>query len=111
MVGFAFLDKPIDKNYINHIDGDKLNNMINNLEWVSRSENEKHAFANHLKTPTRGELSGMAKLTYRQVEEIRQKYCTGDKTKYSIRKLAREYDVGKTTILCIVQRKTWINDE
>lgn len=111
LVGFAFLDKPIDKNYINHIDGDKLNNMINNLEWVSRSENEKHAFANHLKTPTRGELSGMAKLTYRQVEEIRQKYCTGDKTKYSIRKLAREYDVGKTTILCIVQRKTWINDE
>ena len=111
LVGFSFLDKPIDKNYITHIDGNKLNNRIDNLEWVNRSENEKHAFANHLKTPTRGELSGMAKLTYQQVEEIRKKYNMGDKKKYSTRKLAKEYNVGKSTILYIVQGKTWKGKE
>lgn len=111
LVGFAFLDKPIDKNYINHIDGNKLNNRVDNLEWVTKSENEKHAFANHLKRPTRGELSGMAKLTYQQVEEIRKKYSTGNKKKYSTRKLAKEYNVGKSTVLYIVQGKTWKNEK
>ena len=81
-----------------------LNYSISNLGKV---RNEKHAFANHLKRPTRGELSGMAKLTYQQVKEIRKKYSTGNKKKYSTRKLAKEYNVGKSTILYIVQGKTW----
>ena len=45
------------------------------------------------------------------VEDLIALLCLPHTEKYSIRKLAREYDVGKTTILCIVQRKTWINDE
>ena len=49
LVAKTFLQKPTNKDYVNHIDGNKLNNCVNNLEWVTRSENEKHAFANKLK--------------------------------------------------------------
>lgn len=40
------------KTFVNHIDGDKSNNTITNLEWVTQSENEKHAFKTELKHTT-----------------------------------------------------------
>ncbi len=41
----AFLPNPLSKKYINHRDGVKTNNALENLEWVSHSENMKHAYA------------------------------------------------------------------
>lgn len=50
LVAEAYLPKDdINKNQVNHIDGNKLNNAINNLEWVSQSENQQHAIKNELK--------------------------------------------------------------
>lgn len=54
LVGDAFLENPHGKKEINHINGNKLDNSVENLEWVSRSENMKHAFASHLKEPSGG---------------------------------------------------------
>lgn len=44
IVATAFLDNPDCKPCVNHVDGDKANNSINNLEWYTHSENMKHSY-------------------------------------------------------------------
>jgi hypothetical protein len=39
----AFIPNPLNLETVNHIDGNKLNNSLENLEWMSRSENIKHS--------------------------------------------------------------------
>lgn len=106
LVAIAFIPLIEGKEYVNHIDGDKLNNRVDNLEWVSRSENEKHAFANGLKTPTRGERSGVAKATQEQVDYIRSVYVAGSKD-FSTRALAKKIGLSKSAIQAITSGKTW----
>ncbi|MDC6267239.1 NUMOD4 domain-containing protein [Lysinibacillus fusiformis] len=48
LIAVTFLDKPDGKDYINHIDGNRLNNQIINLEWCDHTENNNHAFDNDL---------------------------------------------------------------
>ena len=53
LVALAFIDNPANLEQVNHIDGNKFNNSYLNLEWVSRSDNMKHAYKLGLQTPTK----------------------------------------------------------
>jgi hypothetical protein len=52
LIAVHFIDNPNNKPCINHIDGNKLNNTINNLEWCTIQENTQHAYNCGLQLPT-----------------------------------------------------------
>ena len=71
LVMMAF--KPVDNMenlQVNHIDGNKTNNTLNNLEWCTASQNQRHAFDTGLSKSRRGESSNLSKLTQKDIELI-----------------------------------------
>lgn len=108
LVASAFIPNPENKPFVNHIDGNKHNNNVENLEWCTKSENEKHAWLNGLKTDiaTKGELHGMHKLRERDVRYIRNNHVRNGGT-MKTGELAKMFSVNPQTITEIVSKRTW----
>ncbi len=70
MVAEAFIDNPNNYPYVNHIDGNKENNSVENLEWVTAQMNTQHAELHHLVNHARGESSGANVYPEEKIREV-----------------------------------------
>ena len=102
MVAFAFLGPPPRGHQVNHKDGNPLNNVCTNLEWVTPKENAQHAVRMGLYRI--GERHPDAKLTEDQVREARKEYLAGGVTKLA---LAKRCGVDSKTMGSLLSYKTW----
>ena len=101
----AFIPNPKNLPEINHKNGIKTDNRVENLEWCTRSQNLTHAFRVLLRPPVKvyGERHGNSKLTDSEVKIIRSEYTKNDT---SIKNLSERFLVSKTQIRLIVQNKS-----
>ncbi len=102
LVAQAFIPNPQNKPQVNHKNGIKTDNKVENLEWCTQKENAQHAYINGLEP--RGSKNGNALLTEKQILEIRNKHVP---RKYPFKQLSKEYNVSVSNIASIVQRKSW----
>jgi hypothetical protein len=94
----VFIPNPGNKPQVNHIDGNKLNNNLNNLEWVTCQENVRHAYDTGLTSIQYGLEHHSSVLNWKDVNYIIQNYKPYDK-KYGARSMGRKFNVSHSTIL------------
>ena len=99
LVAEKYIPNPENKPQVNHKDGNKLNNCVEKLEWVTKQENRNHAVDNDLQVT--GERCSWAKLTEENVKEIRAN--PGYENEY----WARKFKVSRGTINDVVNYRTW----
>ena len=113
----AFIDNPENKPQVNHINGIKNDNRLENLEWCTLSENRQHAYDTGLQNSytRRGSLNNLSKLTKEQVLEIRSLYSNDlrgvKKENYNgrmtMKMIGEKYNVTFAAIRLIVKNVNW----
>ena len=91
---------------VNHKDGDKSNNELTNLEWISYSGNGRHASVNGLLNIKKGVENCGSKLSIEDVEYIRENYTPSCK-RFGARALAKVFGVHHTTISRVARDVTY----
>ena len=94
--------KPME---VNHINGNKRDNSLKNLEWVTHGMNLLCLFRSGKRIGKRGEQCNLAKLTQQQVNEIREALSQREKQK----QIAKAYGVHQSAISRIKNNLRWIN--
>lgn len=96
LVALAFIHNPLNKECVNHIDGNPANNNLLNLEWVTYSENEIHSYK------VLNKKNGNRKLTSEDVSFIRNNIF------YKAQELADMYKVSVRTIYNVKKVKYYV---
>lgn len=122
LVAKAFIPNPMDKPCVNHIDGNKLNNKVTNLEWCTVAENNAHARKTGLHIQAKGytikyaskeskrkslaNLKDKSKLTIEEVKYIRSVFIPRHKD-FSASALAKEYNMSVPAMCNVVNGKSY----
>lgn len=101
LVGFHFIPNPDNKPQINHIDGNPSNNVVENLEWVTNEENQRHAVLNNLHF--QGETHKDSKFTNDSVKLLPDLIKIG----FSLVELNKLTGVAIQNIQKIINGQTW----
>ena len=102
VVAEVFLDNTENKPCVNHINGIKTDNRVENLEWCTHYENVMHAVESGLKKGVRGEKSHYSKLKLNDVIDIREN------KKLTNKELREKYNVSQSQIYRIKNNINWI---
>lgn len=100
----AFLGERIKGYQVNHKDGNKKNNVLSNLEYVTRSDNFIHALEMGLMIPICGENHHKSKLSNKKVKYIRKQALNRN---MSAVELANKFGVHKATIHRVIKKSFW----
>lgn len=104
LVAKAFIPNPEGKSFVNHIDGNKHNNRVDNLEWVTSSENRYHAL--EIGLVAKGEERKGSKLTEDDVRWIRENAKSNGGT-LSHMEMSKILGVSKTLCGYVARREIW----
>lgn len=89
--------------HVNHIDGNKLNNSLNNLEWVTMSQNMRHAYINGLLMDQVGENNNFAKITNKQATDI----CILIERYYNNSEISKKLGISLDIIRTVREKRAW----
>jgi len=105
LVTETFIPRINGKTQVNHINGIKHDNRVENLEWCTKKENSKHAFETGLLTPPilKGEKNPCSKLKNNIVLELRDLYKSGMR----VIDISKKYNLKIPTVEGIVYNRTW----
>jgi len=100
MVAEKYVPNPDNKPQVNHIDGNKLNNSADNLEWVTNMENRQHAIKHGLNSY--GE-----KCSFAILDEEKVRFIRSHKNEYKQQELADMFGVSRENISGIQRNIRW----
>lgn len=109
LVALTYIPNPLNFKEVNHKNANRLDNRVENLEWVSSKQNKRHAinlglYKNLGKNSPKGSENKQSKLTECKVIKLRNLYRTG---KFTQEQLAVRFKVADSTIGHIIGRRSW----